>query len=216
LIKSALFLLLLLKWKFFETLSAKLLEYGWVGVFGLSLLDSAFVPLPSGPDALLVTLSIQNSLPRIILLVLAATVGSTLGCVILYFIARRGGEPVLKRVSIERRKNIEKMLNRYDAFTLIFISVMPPPFPVKPFILLAGVLNFKLYRFIIGLLIGRGLRYAILGALAYFLGEAAKDILKKYGPQVLIALVAAGALIILIRYLYLRRMRNSEVEKSLS
>src|SRR5262245_20900294 len=69
-------------------LGAWLLAYGGWGLFAISLLDSAFVPLPSGPDLVMITLSAKNA-AAMPLYALAATLGSTLGCTILYLLARR-------------------------------------------------------------------------------------------------------------------------------
>lgn len=201
---------LLLKIKFLETLTSKLLEYGWAGIFGIALLDSAFIPIPSGPDALVILLSSQSTAARIWIYILSATLGSTIGCTILYLIARRGGETVLKHVSEERRNRIQGLLGRYDVFALIFASLMPPPFPFKPFILSAGVFNFRLPRFIVALFLGRALRYFILGALALYFGESAMGLIKAHGPKLLIALVAAGALFLAVRYFMKINHRGTE------
>ena len=40
-----------------EKLLEWLIAYGWLGLFGISLVDSAGVPLPGGPDAAMILLS---------------------------------------------------------------------------------------------------------------------------------------------------------------
>jgi hypothetical protein len=40
-----------------EKLLEWLIAYGWLGLFGISLVDSAGLPLPGGPDAAMVLLS---------------------------------------------------------------------------------------------------------------------------------------------------------------
>src|SRR5262249_19366629 len=64
-----------------------LMAYGAIGLFGISFLDSAFVPLPSGPDLVMIALSATNH-AMMPVYALAATLGSTIGCTILYLIAR--------------------------------------------------------------------------------------------------------------------------------
>src|SRR5262249_61504857 len=100
------------RWKdFFEKISQTLLQYGWVGVFVISLLDSAFVPMPSGPDLLLVLgLSLNNSAFNLVSYVIAAALGSTVGCIILYLMAQRAGSLALKRISEERREYVQRLL----------------------------------------------------------------------------------------------------------
>ena len=67
---------LLWKWEIFEHISQVLLAYGWMGVFAIATLDSALVPMPSGPDLLLIYgVSKQSTTIGIISYVLAATLG---------------------------------------------------------------------------------------------------------------------------------------------
>jgi membrane protein YqaA with SNARE-associated domain len=73
-----------------------LLLFGIPGLFVISLLDSAAVPMAGGPDGVLLLLSWQKP-TQIPWLVLAAATGSTLGCLILYRIGRAGGK--LARIS---------------------------------------------------------------------------------------------------------------------
>ena len=71
---------------------------GPFGLFAVALLDSAFVPLPSSADALMILLTIAH--PRwMIVYALIATAGSAIGCVILYYISRRGGGRAFRKFS---------------------------------------------------------------------------------------------------------------------
>lgn len=192
---------ILFKIQFLEDMSHQLMEHGVVGLFILCLLDSAFIPIPSGPDILLVILIVKyNTISSMLTYILGTVMGATLGCTILYMLARRGGEQVLKRVSLERRKQVETLLGRYDMLTLIVISILPPPFPVKPFILCSGVFNFKIERFISSIFIGRTIRATILGLLALYFGSATVDLLKKYGPKILIVILVIAVIALGIRY----------------
>jgi membrane protein YqaA with SNARE-associated domain len=202
---------LLWKVQLFEKISQALLAYGWAGVFVIALLDSAFVPMPSGPDLLLILgVSLNGSTSAVVSYVIAATIGSTIGCTLLYLMARRAGQIALKPVSLERREYIQGMLGRYDALAIVVASLMPPPFPFKAFILSAGVFKFKLGRMIVALLFGRTIRYLILALLALYFGESTIGMIKKYGPQLLIVIIAAGALLLAIRYFGARRASVGE------
>src|SRR5947207_7510938 len=80
--------------------------FGPFGLFGISLVDSVGIPLPGGPDSVMILLSASN--PSLMpLYALAATAGSAIGCTLLYLIARRAGVAALKRVAPERRTRIE-------------------------------------------------------------------------------------------------------------
>ncbi|MCS6885366.1 MAG: VTT domain-containing protein [Acidobacteriota bacterium] len=195
---------------FFSSLSQALLSYGWIGLFVIGVLDSTFVPMPSGPDVLLVAgVVLDSSLWNILKFVLAATLGSTLGCIILYGLAKQAGTKALRRVSEQRREYIRKLLGKYDLLAVVGACVMPPPFPFKPFILCSGVFGFNLKRLVVGLLIGRTLRYTILALLARSFGQATLQLVRQHGSSVLLVVVVVIAATIGVKYLLARRQRIS-------
>jgi membrane protein YqaA with SNARE-associated domain len=190
------------KIKFLADITQKLQDYGAWGILVLALLDSTFVPMPSGPDIALITLAVSLQSPplQIAQFALAASIGSIIGCVILYLIAHKGGEKVLQRINPQKREYVQNLLGRYDTLAVIGACLMPPPFPFKPFILISGVLNFKLPRLIVALFIGRSLRYLILGTLVFYFGTAAREIITTYGIRIVLALVITVMIIFLLRY----------------
>ena len=193
-----------------ETLLEWLIAYGWLGLFGISLVDSAGVPLPGGPDAAMILLS-ANAHAMMPVFALAATVGSTIGCTLLYLVARRAGSAALKRVSPERRDRIENLLGRFDMVAVMVPAVLPPPFPFKPFVLSAGVFKLKVPRFVAAIFIGRAARFLIEGWLAIKFGEEAGSIIKRNGLTVL-AVVAIIVVVIFALKLYrARRVQSAAV-----
>jgi membrane protein YqaA with SNARE-associated domain len=190
------------KFKFLAEITQKLQDYGAWGILILALLDSTFVPIPSGPDIALITLAVSLQSPplQIAQFALAASIGSVIGCVILYLIARKGGERILQRIKPQKREYVQNLLGRYDALAVIGACLMPPPFPFKPFILISGVLNFKLPRLIGALLIGRSLRYLILGTLVFYFGAAAREIITTYGIRILLAFAITALIAFLLHY----------------
>ena len=190
-------------------LGAWLMTFGAVGLFAIALLDSALIPLPSGPDLIMITLSALNPawMP---LYALAATAGSTIGCTILYLIARRAGESALKRLSPEKRERLQKLLGRYDMLAVMTTAVLPPPFPFKPFVLGAGVFKLKTARFVVAILIGRAIRFLIEGWLAIEFGDDAFRMVKDHGGKVLIS-VCAVLLVVLAVGLYRQRLRRARM-----
>ena len=178
-----------------------LLTLGPLGVFSISLLDSAFVPLPGGPDAAVIALSAMR--PELMpLYALGATLGSAIGSVSLYLIARRGGVRALRGVRPETRDRVEGLLGRYDMLAIVVPGILPPPFPFKVFILSAGVFKLKLPRFLVAILIGRAARFLIEGILAIEFGDQALALLKQQGFKVLIA--AGAVLLMCIGFKYYR------------
>ncbi|MEW6130042.1 MAG: SpoIID/LytB domain-containing protein [Acidobacteriota bacterium] len=170
-----------------------LMAFGGFGLFAIALLDSALIPLPSGPDLVMIALS-ANDPAKMPIYALAATLGSTLGCTMLYLMARRAGMVALKRIKPERRERLENMLGRYDMLAVMLPAMLPPPFPFKPFILSAGVFKLKIERFILAIFIGRAIRFLVEGWLAIQFGDEAWNLIKRQGLKVLLAV----ALIIIV------------------
>ncbi len=181
----------------FARLKRFLLVFGIPGLFLVSLLDSAAVPMAGGPDAVLLLLSWHR--PGMAwLIAAAATVGSTSGCLILYRIGAAGGELALARFSESRRAWVRDKLDR-SAFWAVFASVtMPPPFPTKLIILASGVFRLHLIRFLSGVLTGRILRYGIEAYLGARFGEQGPALLEGRLTLVVAGIAAAAAVAFLV------------------
>lgn len=193
---------------FLARLGEWLLTFGSLGLFGIAMLDSALLPMPSGPDLVMITLSTINPewMP---LYALAATAGSTTGCVLLYLAARRAGTSILKKFSPEKREKVENLLGRYDMLAIMIPAVMPPPFPFKIFILSAGAFKLKTVRFITAVFIGRSIRFLIEGWLAIKFGNDAMQIIKQHGIKVLLAVIVIAMGIFTWKFFRSRRQATS-------
>lgn len=164
-------------------LSEFLIAFGPFGLFAVALLDSAFVPLPSSADALMILLTTAH--PRMMIVyALLATAGSTIGCVILYYVSRRAGNRALKKFSPAKQKRVKELIDSYDVLSVLVASLMPPPFPFKLFVITAGVFRFSLTRFTIAIIAGRIFRFLLEGYLAVRYGAQAKQILARYYPWI--------------------------------
>jgi membrane protein YqaA with SNARE-associated domain len=171
-------------------LSDFLIALGPLGLFAVALLDSAFVPLPSGADALMIILTIAH--PQwMILYALLATAGSVIGCVILYSVSKRAGSRALKKFSPDKQKKVKDWIDRYDMLSMLVASLMPPPFPFKLFVITSGVFRFSLPRFIIAITIGRITRFLAEGYFASRYGEQAKQMAAWLGLGLAVLVVIA-------------------------
>ena len=198
-----------------QSLLEWLKAFGPLGLFGISLIDSAGIPLPGGPDFVMIWLSANN--PALMpLYALAATGGSAIGCTLLYLVARRAGVAALKRVAPAKRDRIENLLGRYDLIAVMVPAVLPPPFPFKPFVLCAGVFRLKTWRFITAIFIGRAVRFLIEGWLAIEFGEDADPIIRRHGWRVLVAVALLAACGFALNFFRarLRRSRDLSVEEA--
>ncbi len=181
-------------------LSEFFITLGPFGLFAVALLDSSFVPLPSSADALMILLTTAH--PRLMIAyALLATTGSTIGCVILYYISRRAGSRALRRFSPAKQQRVKQLIERYDVLSVLVASLVPPPFPFKLFVITAGVFNFSLIRFTIAIFCGRLFRFLLEGYLAIRYGAQAKEVLAKYYPWIGLGLAAVIILFVVGRKL---------------
>lgn len=179
--------------KWLTSVSEYLITFGAFGLFAVALLDSAFVPLPSSADALMLLLSTAH--PRWMLLyAFMATAGSAIGCWILYSISRRAGARALRKFSEAKQQRVKDLIERYDMAAVLVATLLPPPFPFKLFVVTAGVFRFSPMRFMIAIVFGRAFRFLLEGFFAVRYGAEAKAILAMYYPWIGLGL----ALIILV------------------
>jgi membrane protein YqaA with SNARE-associated domain len=147
--------------------------YGGVGLFAMSFLDSSFVPFPGVNDLALIVLASQRP-ARAPFYAFMSIAGSLLGCYVLYGIARSGGR-LAGGKSSSTKGRARSWLERNDLVAMLVMSLLPPPAPLKIFVISAGALRMNALRFVVALLLGRSLRFgaeAWLGARYGAQGEA--------------------------------------------
>ncbi len=196
----------------FRSLQAALIAYGALGLFLIALLDAALIPLPGGPDVVVIALS-HHSHAMMPVYVAVAILGSTIGSLLLYSIALRGGQRALLKISTPQRERATRLVGRYDFWALLVAAVLPPPFPFKVFVLSAGAFRMKLWRFIGALVVGRGFRFILEGTLAVVYGEAAIDILKEHYAKIGLG-VAAVVLVIFLANNLRRKRRLAAISEA--
>lgn len=179
------------------------------GLFLVAILDSSFLSIPEGNDILIVILSIGKTWGRMAYYVGMTTLGSILGCLALYTVGRKGGNPLLKRrFSAETVQWAEKQYERFGILTVVVPSILPPPTPFKIFVLIAGVFELPTWEFIGAVAVGRTIRYSMWGVLAVLYGQAAKDYMQQNLYRVGIVLFGILLIILLtIACIYIRRVR---------
>jgi membrane protein YqaA with SNARE-associated domain len=193
-----------------EAVKDYLVAFGPFGLFAIALLDSALIPLPGGPDAVMIILSAQSgSYALMALYALAATAGSVIGCVILYYISRRAGRRALEKFPPSKQARVKEWVDRYDVLSVLVASVLPPPFPFKLFVVTAGVFRLSLARFAAAVAAGRAFRFLLEGFFAVRYGERAKDLLAEHYPAVGLGLAVALVAGFLLRGLLNRRKGSS-------
>ncbi len=178
-------------------------EWGGLGLFVIAVLDSSFLSFPQVNDLLIIVLSTKFP-ERMPYYAGMTTAGSLLGCLMLFTVAQRGGEVVIRKWL--KGSHVDRALRLYQRFGLLAVVVpalLPPPVPFKVFVVLAGAASVAPWRFGLAVLIGRGIRYFGQGYLAVVYGEHAIELMKAHGAEIGIGLAAlavlAGVAVVLIR-----------------
>ena len=136
----------------------------------MAILDSVGLPIISGVDALVVLVSVLDR-GQGYTAAFAATVGSIIGSLVLFFIARKGGEEYLHRyTSHGRGARLRAWFVEFGLLTIFVPALVVIPMPMKLFVLAAGALEVSPLKFIIVLAAARIPRYFLLAWLGTRLG----------------------------------------------
>ena len=149
-----------------------LVSLGWLGVFGVALLDACPIPLPipGTTDLLLLVLTVHKSSPW--LLVPLAVCGSLIGGFLTWSAGKKGGEAALRRfVPARYYKPITRWVTNHGAIAVALAAMLPPPVPLLPFLLAAGALGVTRGRFVAAFTTARALRYGLVAWLGILYGR---------------------------------------------
>ena len=177
-----------------------LFHLGGIGLIPLGLLDSSLVPIPGSMDVVTIVLSSRqtNWWPYYALM---ATVGSVLGGYVTYRLARKGGKETLeRRFSRAQVDRVYRLFGRWGFGTIAVAALLPPPAPIVPFLLAAGVMQYPVRKFLAALALGRAVRYTVLAYLAERYGRHIIGFVAQHGRTVvwvIAALLIAAAIVVL-------------------
>jgi membrane protein YqaA with SNARE-associated domain len=146
----------------------------------LAFLDSAGIPIAGALDALLILLAVEN--PALAYLSAGlAVIGSTLGNLLLFYIARRGARRFLEQSSKPgRAQRFRNWFQRYGLATIFVPAMVPIPMPLKLFVFSAGALGTAVAPFLTVTLLARIVRYFGEAWLAVTLGHQSAGYLKAH------------------------------------
>jgi len=168
---------------------------GAPGLFLISFLDSSVLTFPVVNDLLLIELCIQRP-ARMPLYASMAALGSIVGCVLLFFIAEKGGEALFHKYAGKRAQAIHNWVVHNGFAGMLVAALLPPPTPFKVFVVAAGVFEVPLFSFTSAITLARLLRYFVIGYLAIRFGEGAKSYLQHHWLQVTMLAIA----VVLVSY----------------
>jgi membrane protein YqaA with SNARE-associated domain len=160
----------------------------WWGTFLIAALDSSMLFfLPFGVDAVVIYLAARDE--RLFWLYpILATAGSVAGAAVTFWIGKKAGDVGLERYVSERRlERIRCRVRDSGAVAMAVPALLPPPFPLTPFILTCGALNVNPWRFFGTFGAVRLLRFGGEAVLARIYGRGILRVLQSDSFQMIVA-----------------------------
>jgi membrane protein YqaA with SNARE-associated domain len=177
-----------------------LTHLGALGLFAVAALDSSVfpLPLPGSADLFLLWLASRGESPW--LLVPAAIVGSVIDGFTTWHLGQTGGRATLRRyVSAQLLEPLCGWVKAHPILSIFLFPLLPPPFPLTPFVLASGALGVTRRRFLLTYGAARSLRYSLVAWVGVTYGRHVvrlwSSALQKWsGPLfwVFVALLVAG------------------------
>ena len=106
------------------------MSIGGAGLFLIAMADSSFVSLPEINDILII-LMVTHHPAWLLYYAAMSTAGSVAGCLILFYLGRKGGEALLRqRFKGGQVERAMASFRRYGVAAVIVPSMLPPPSPI--------------------------------------------------------------------------------------
>jgi membrane protein YqaA with SNARE-associated domain len=175
---------------------------GGPGLILLGVLDNSAIPLPGSMDIFAIVLSADQP-GRWPYYALMATGGSVLGGYFTYRLARGEGKGRLaSRLKRSQMDKVRSVFKKWGFWSISVPAMLPPPLPMVPFLVAAGAAQYSLQKFLAALLLGRAVRYSILGVLGAIYGRQIIGYFSQHTRVIVwtaVALVVAGIAIAVLR-----------------
>jgi membrane protein DedA with SNARE-associated domain len=163
-----------------EIISGWIANYGYPSVFAAALLENLFPPIPSELVFPLIGFSAQTNdlgIAGAIGMAIVGAVGSTVGAIIIYFIALKIGLPTITRIGKRYHLLSESDLKKTEAWFVrhgelaVFLGRMAPG--IRELISIpAGIAEMNIARFTFFTFIGSCIWSIFLTLVGFFIGDA--------------------------------------------
>jgi membrane protein YqaA with SNARE-associated domain len=150
-----------------------LMGFGTMELFVVSTIDSSIIPLPlpGSTDLLLILLVAHGANP--VFAAVAAFAGSILGGYLTWAAGAKGGEAALHRYLPKRfARRLTGWVESHGSLAVATSALLPPPFPLMPFVLASGALGVSRKKFFLAFGLARAFRYSLVTWLAAVYGRA--------------------------------------------
>ncbi len=172
--------------------------WGWIvrlggaGLILLGLIDNSVIPVPGSIDVLTIVLAAHRK-EWWWYYAIMATIGSLAGAYLTFRLGRKGGEETLeKKVPKGEVERVYRIFRKFGFWAIFVPALLPPPVPIVPFVLAAGILEYSRRKFFIALGSARLIRYSIVAYLGSRYGRGIFHWVTRYYKPILIILIALG------------------------
>jgi membrane protein YqaA with SNARE-associated domain len=168
----------------------------WLNI--ISFTESSFFPIPIDPFMALLILANEKKWFRIVCwLTFTSVLGGVFGYLIGMFLFEVVGQPIVNLLNLQSQADYLAELFRQNAFWAMFIAAFTPV-PYKIFTITAGLFQVNIFIFIIASIIGRGLRFFLVGFIFKFLGERYGEKIFKHFDKLLFA----GVVLLILYFIF--------------
>lgn len=188
---------------------------GYYALAGLILIENLFPPIPSEVILPLAGYYVERGDMMFIPAVLAATIGSVLGALILYYGSAKGGRPLVERhahrvhMSMADVDRAQAWFDRYGPWVVLFGRMVPG---VRSLVSIpAGLAHMSVVRFTLLTTLGSLVWNTLLIGAGWALGsewEAVGDIIGPASKPII-----GAVLVILLGLLFVRNCRRRAAER---
>jgi membrane protein YqaA with SNARE-associated domain len=191
---------------------------GGPGLLLLGLADNSLIPLPGSMDVLTIWFAVHHH-NQWLYYAAMATLGALIGGYVTYRLARKGGKAALEhRLGHRGADAFYQRFERWGFWAVAVPAILPPPFPLVPFLLAAGAMQYSRKKFVAALALGRSLRYGVLAYLGVHYGRHFLRFFNQYTKPtvfVLIGMSLVAGIAALVTYLRYRHEGEGNAEAPL-
>lgn len=168
------------------------LRLGGPGLIVVGLVDNSLIPIPGGMDFFVIILTARNR-NLWYYYGFMAVIGAVFGGYLTYRLAKKGGKAEFeKKIGKKRAEKVYKRFEKGGFSSIVIGSVLPPPFPLVPVLMAAGILQYPRQKFLSALAIGRTVRFFAVAYLGHVYGTAIVGWLDQYYKPLLYTFIGLG------------------------
>jgi len=187
---------------------------GGPGLILLGLADNSIIPLPGSMDVLTIWLAAHHR-TYWWYYAIVATCGAVLGGYLTYGLAKKGGKEAFeKKLSKSKAEQVYRRFERWGFWAVTVPAMLPPPFPIVPFLLAAGALQYSPKKFLASLALGRGIRFFVIAGLGVIYGRQIVKFFERYYTPALITLISFSIIAGIVALVQYKRMRHTHTSSA--